>query len=100
MSADLKPLLERHHVSLCLHDMPGSATGRDRVGPIVYVRFHGASGRYAGTYSIRQLSDWAERLDAERRAGIDVYAYFNNDTAGRAPRDAMALRSLLEDHRG
>src|SRR5206468_11174376 len=30
-------LMERHRVALCLHDMAGSATGRERVGPFVYV---------------------------------------------------------------
>src|SRR5687767_14193472 len=43
-------LLERYSVALCLHDMPGSATERQRVGPFVYVRFHGASGRSNGSY--------------------------------------------------
>src|SRR5688572_14810227 len=37
--------MQRHGASLCLHDMKGSATGRLRAGPIVYVRFHGPTGR-------------------------------------------------------
>lgn len=40
-------LLERFSVALCLHDMEGSATGRERVGPFIYVRFHGAGGNMA-----------------------------------------------------
>jgi uncharacterized protein YecE (DUF72 family) len=93
---DVCDLLDRADVAMCLHDMPGSATGRTRVGPFVYVRFHGADAKYAGTYSKDRLARWAGWLDEQRRAGIDVYAYFNNDVGGHAPRDAVTLRSLLE----
>jgi len=60
------------------------------------VRFHGADAKYAGTYSTRRLARWAEWLQEQRRAGTDVYAYFNNDVGGHAPRDAVTLRSMLE----
>ena len=88
-------LLERHRIALCLHDMRGSATGRSRVGPFVYVRFHGASGRYAGDYPHERLRGWAEWLRAQLAAGADVYAYFNNDVGGHAPRNAVTLRRLV-----
>jgi uncharacterized protein YecE (DUF72 family) len=92
-------LLQRFKVALCLHDMPGSATGRDRVGPFVYVRFHGATGRYGGGYSDERLAGWAEWLQAQRADGADVYAYFNNDIGGHAPRDAITLRRLMGEQR-
>jgi uncharacterized protein YecE (DUF72 family) len=92
-------LLDQHRVALCLHDMPGSVTGRDRVGPFVYVRFHGATGKYGGSYPDDRLQDWAEWLGAQRTSGTDVYAYFNNDVGGHAPRNAVTLRRFLE-HRG
>lgn len=94
---DVSALLERHQIARCLHDMKGSATGHERVGPFVYVRFHGASGTYTGDYSDARLERWAEWLTAQRRAGVDVYAYFNNDVGGHAPRNAMTLRRLVED---
>jgi len=89
-------LLERHRVSLCIHDMPGSATGRLRVGPCVYVRFHGASGRYNGSYPDERLADWAGWLQQSAATGAEVYAYFNNDVGGHAPRNAVTLRRHLE----
>lgn len=92
---DVLALLERRGVALCLHDMRGSATGRLRVGPLVYVRFHGASGHYDGGYSDDRLASWAEWLQGERRRGADVYAYFNNDIGGHAPRNAVTLRRML-----
>jgi len=94
---EIRALMERHGVAMCLHDMPGSATGKERVGPFVYVRFHGATRKYGGGYSDDRLRAWAEWLNAQRDAGADVYAYFNNDVGGHAPRDAVTLRRVLED---
>lgn len=89
-------LLSQHGVALCLHDMRGSATPRERVGPFVYVRFHGASGTYSGSYPDGRLNGWAEWLHGQRASGADVYAYFNNDVGGHAPRNALTLRRFLE----
>lgn len=94
---DVYALMERRAVALCLHDMPGSATGRQRVGPFVYVRFHGASGRYDGSYPPGRLKGWAAWLDEQAAAGVDVHAYFNNDAGGHAPRDAVTLRGMLRE---
>jgi uncharacterized protein YecE (DUF72 family) len=88
-------LLERHHVALCLHDMPGSATERVVVGPCVYVRFHGSTSKYGGRYDERGLDSWGDWLNARIRDGLDVFAYFNNDIGGHAPRDAVRLRTRL-----
>jgi uncharacterized protein YecE (DUF72 family) len=88
-------LLERHGVALCVHDMSGSATGRIRVGPFLYARFHGTSGKYAGAYSDEQLQEWGQWLNSHRARGVDVYAYFNNDSGGHAPHNALTLRCLL-----
>jgi uncharacterized protein YecE (DUF72 family) len=95
----IRALMEEHKIALCLHDMAGSATERERVGPFVYVRFHGATSKYGGAYPEERLRGWAEWLNAQRAAGCDIYAYFNNDTGGHAPRDATALRSLMEEVR-
>ena len=93
---DVSALLERYGVARCLHDMKGSATGQERVGPFVYVRFHGPSGTYQGGYPAARLERWAAWLNAQRRDGAEVFAYFNNDVGGHAPRDAVTLRRLLE----
>jgi uncharacterized protein YecE (DUF72 family) len=87
--------LDRPGLTMCLHDMPGSRTDRCRVGGFRYVRFHGADAKYGGRYTVESLEDWAGWLNRELRAGCDVFAYFNNDVGGHAPRDAVRLRSLL-----
>jgi uncharacterized protein YecE (DUF72 family) len=92
---DVFALLTERGAALCVHDMPGSATGRVRVGPFVYVRFHGASGRYDGSYGDDQLLSWASWLEEQRGRGDDVYAYFNNDVGGHAHRNAVTLRRQI-----
>jgi uncharacterized protein YecE (DUF72 family) len=92
-------LMGRYRVALCLHDMPGAATGRDAAGPFVYARFHGAASKYGGSYSDQRLEGWAAWLNARRVEGCDVYAYFNNDVGGHAPRNALTLRRMLKEAR-
>jgi uncharacterized protein YecE (DUF72 family) len=87
-------LLERHHVALCLHDMAGSATGKLAVGPFVYIRFHGPQ-KYGGRYRDEVLADWSQWIGERLDAGRPVFAYFNNDIGGHAPRDAARLRQVL-----
>jgi uncharacterized protein YecE (DUF72 family) len=95
-AAEVFALLERHQVALCLHDMAGSDSGQMIVGPFAYVRFHGVA-KYSGRYADRTLDVWADWLAARLRAGVSIYAYFNNDTGGHAPRDAARLRARLEE---
>jgi uncharacterized protein YecE (DUF72 family) len=87
-------LLRRHHVALVLHDMPGSAAPRVTTGPFVYVRFHGTA-KYSGSYDDETLAGWASWLSDRARDGLGIYAYFNNDVGGHAPRDAVRLRAML-----
>ena len=88
-------LMRRHGVALCLHDMQGSATGKAMIGPFVYVRFHFGTRKYGGRYDDERLDDWAEWLAGRARSGARVFAYFNNDTGGHAPRDAVRLRERV-----
>jgi len=88
-------LLTRRRVALCLHDKAGSAIREPAVGPFVYVRFHGASGRYHGSYSRSHLERWAHALAEHARGERQVYAYFNNDPEAVAVANATTLREML-----
>lgn len=91
-------LLRQHRVGLCLHDMPGGPLGvaaRAVTSPTIYVRFHGATGRYSGRYPDRVLDEWAEFLRAHLADGCRVHAYFNNDMDAQAPEDARRLHARL-----
>lgn len=98
--ADTYALLATAEVALCLHDMAGSASPRERIGPLVYVRFHGAAPGYRGAYSPQLLSAWAHRLAGWADEGVPCFAYFNNDVGGHAFRDAARLRDMVERRRG
>ena len=87
-------LLDRHRAALCLHDMQGSASPRVAIGPFVYVRFHGRT-KYAGRYEDGLLDTWAAWLSERASEGLDVFAYFNNDSGGHAPHDAARLRERI-----
>ena len=88
-------LLERHGASLCVHDMPGSASERIAVGPVAYVRFHGAAGKYWGRYSDEGLLSWTDWIAVQWRSGRSVWCYFNNDIDGHAIHDAQTLKSMV-----
>jgi len=88
-------LLARYKVALCLHDMQGSASGKRLVGPFIYVRFHHGTAKYSGRYPDERLDEWADWLVDRIADGLDVFAYFNNDTGGHAPRDAVRLRDRI-----
>lgn len=83
-------------MALCLHDMEGSASGRRPVGPFVYVRFHFGEQRYGGAYDDRRLDEWSDWLSQQASGGRQVFAYFNNDVGGHAPRNAVRLRERIE----
>jgi uncharacterized protein YecE (DUF72 family) len=82
---------------MCLHDKSGSPISEPLVGPFVYVRFHGTSGHYHGSYSRQALERWADVLADAAQAGRDVYTYFNNDPHAEAVRNATVLRTRLAE---
>jgi uncharacterized protein YecE (DUF72 family) len=89
-------LLREHDVALVVGDHPERAFQTTvRTARWSYIRLHyGRRGR-RGNYSPTELRQWAETIAAWTRDG-DVYAYFNNDWEGFAPRDAAALVQMLE----
>jgi uncharacterized protein YecE (DUF72 family) len=72
--------------------MAGSVSPRAVTARFVYVRLHGAVGRYHGAYAPQALDEWAHWL---RSTCLPAYVYFNNDAGGQAPRDAEAMKSIL-----
>ncbi|MCE5202850.1 MAG: DUF72 domain-containing protein [Actinomycetia bacterium] len=79
------------HVNVSSDLMPPDLTVTSKV---VYVRFHGTA-RFDGAYPAAALEPWARFIAEQYRAGRECYAFFNNDFAGHAPRDAMRLAEML-----
>ena len=63
-------------------------------GAFVYLRFHGPEAMFSSSYSDDQLREWAGHIRGWLGEGRDVYAYFNNDAAGCAVRNALRLIEL------
>jgi uncharacterized protein YecE (DUF72 family) len=64
-----------------------------RTADTIYVRFHGAKQWYRHDYADAELEAWAGKIRAS--GAQEVWAYFNNDFAGCAFRNAQTLRRLL-----
>jgi len=86
-------VLERHGAALCIHDLLPDHPQRLTAG-CSYLRFHGR--HYGGQYSHQFLSAQARRIRHWLAAGIDVYAFFNNDRGGHAVRNALDLKRYLD----
>lgn len=95
MTAETAALLERHDAALCLVDRRGPAGPVRRTAGWGYLRLHGGRARPAPCYGPRALESWAARLAGLFAPEETVYAFFNNDGAGCAPRDARVLARAL-----
>jgi uncharacterized protein YecE (DUF72 family) len=94
---DVYRTLERHGAALCLHDLLADHPW-ELTTSWTYVRFHGPRAReepYHGRYGGRRLWRAARRMSEWLDAGVDVFAYFNNDFEGHAVADAEWLRARL-----
>jgi len=65
--------------------------------PFTYVRLHGPDHQhlYGGSYSGDDLAWWADRIREWEGQHTAVFAYFNNDGAANAVRNARTLRAML-----
>ena len=88
-------MLRERRVALCIIDTPKWPTRGAVTADFVYLRFHGQTRLYGSSYDDDALRSWAERIRTWRDAGLDIYAYFNNDERAYAPRDALRLRELV-----
>jgi uncharacterized protein YecE (DUF72 family) len=88
-------LLRDHGAALVIGDHPQRPfQALELTTNWTFVRFHyGRRGRN-GNYSTAELERWKRRL-AAWRAKAEVFAYFNNDWQGFAPRNARWLAERL-----
>lgn len=107
-------LLRRHRIALVVADTAGKwPLIEDVTADFMYLRLHGDKELYASGYTNAALERWAARIrawsagtepdDAQRvgspaatrKAGRDLYCYFDNDVKVRAPFDADRLMAKL-----
>ena len=88
-------ILREANVALCFSDHADAPAPWETTAGHIYVRGHGPSGRYHGTYPARTLRRWADaalRWQSEKRK---VYIYFDNDQKAAAPKDAARLAAIV-----
>ncbi len=84
--------LRRHKAALCIHDQIADHA-RMVTSDWVYLRFHGPGG---GNYTAAHLRRQAKYVQEYLAQGLDVFAYFNNDSHGYALANATDLRRLVK----
>lgn len=90
-------LLRQYNVALCLHDWGGEKSPQEITADFTYIRFHGTTGRYAGSYPDEMLTGWASDIRSWAGRLRSIYAYFNNDVGGHAIRNGQTLQKILEN---
>ena len=75
-------------------DPPREGDARPVTSGFLYLRFHRGPHQDGG-YRPQDLQDLVTAADRALKAGQDVYAYFNNDPGGWAPKNAETFRELL-----
>lgn len=92
---EVAALLADRGVAACISDAADWPMWECVTADFVYVRLHGHTRTYRSRYAPRSLARWAGKVQGWLDEGRDVHVYFDNTSAGAAPRDALALRALL-----
>ncbi len=71
--------------------------GDSRLGVRAAARSRGA---YQGKYDAEALAGWMGAFSTWMRQDKEVYCYFDNDQAGYAVQNALALQAMAEDNDG
>lgn len=114
MNEEMVRTLRRHGHAFVISDTAGKYPyAEDITAGFTYVRLHGSSRMYVGSYGEAELDRWKQRIERwasadevanalriadlrpPARKGRDVYVYFDNDAHGHAPFDALALARKL-----
>jgi uncharacterized protein YecE (DUF72 family) len=88
-------ILRSAAAALCIHDLIADHP-RQLTTNWIYLRFHGIS--YGGSYTPQALMAQARQIEQYLAAGLDVFAYFNNDAHGYAVQNAIDLRRYVTGH--
>ncbi len=87
-------LLASQGVAFCQFDLAGFESAHQITGDIVYVRLHGPAAAYCGSYSDAVLKSRAYELLQWKKAGKQIFVFFDNDEAGYAVQNARRLDEL------
>lgn len=89
-------VLKKYKCAFCIYELGGHTSPAYVTADFVYLRLHGpGNAKYQGSYTEKQLEDWAAQCQEWRREGLDVFVFFDNDERGYAAFNARMLQSLF-----
>ena len=92
LSNDALNLLAKYDIGLVISQSGSGFPYAEMVtAKNIYVRFHGPGDLYASSYSDDELKYFAKKFKKWVKEGHEVWAFFNNDIHGYAPKDALRL---------
>ncbi len=87
-------LLKKYNVAWCISDTAGKYPFLESVtSDFMYIRLHGSRKLYASCYSDEEIQEWARKIN---EWNVDTFVYFDNDSNGYAPVNAI---SLIEEYK-
>jgi uncharacterized protein YecE (DUF72 family) len=93
---EIMRVLEKFNAAFCIYELAGYHTPLDITADFSYIRLHGpTSGKYQGSYSDERLQQWAAWIQDQAKRLKAIYVYFDNDQAGYAAQNALALRRMV-----
>jgi uncharacterized protein YecE (DUF72 family) len=96
MTGEICTILRQANAAFCIYELAGYRSPISITADFTYVRLHGpASGKYQGSYSEQQLSQWARQIECWAKQLKAIYFYFDNDQAGYAATNALRLREMV-----
>jgi uncharacterized protein YecE (DUF72 family) len=98
--AEVYKVLRRYNAAYCLYELAGFSTENELTADWTYIRLHGPGGKYQGSYSDDALRRWSKQIWDWRGTLNRVYVYFDNDQAGYAAHNALALKRLVGEEQG
>jgi uncharacterized protein YecE (DUF72 family) len=97
LNPDTESLLRAVGASFCNVDSPRQKLTNVLTSARAYLRLHGRERWYSHDYTAGELQEIAGLArELAQRGARQVYIFFNNDFAGYAPANALALRKLLD----
>ena len=96
MTDEVLELLKKHNAAFCIYELAGYHSPIEITADWTYIRLHGPTAfKYQGSYSDKQMEQWAERIRGWSRKMKAIYVYFDNDDRAYAVDNALTLKKML-----
>ncbi|HUR83519.1 MAG TPA: DUF72 domain-containing protein [Thermoanaerobaculia bacterium] len=96
MTDGVLELLKKYNAAFCIYELAGYHSPIELTADWTYVRLHGpTSFKYQGSYSDKQMEEWAERIRTWSKKLKAIYVYFDNDDSAYAVYNALTLKRMV-----